>query len=93
MRKLYRLIRKTLKIKTSIKVYLESGSLKKEIPKSDEKMGTVGISNNCQLYVIVEQCADVFKVILNFGPPVGIRSIEIAEVIGLAVVFKDYYCH
>jgi len=80
VRKLYRQVRKVLKVKSSIKIVLETGFLTKDIPKSDEKISTVGITNNCQLYVIVEQGPDMFKVILKCSAPIGTKILYIAEV-------------
>ena len=80
MRKLYRQVRKTLRATSSIKIILETASLKKDIPKSDEKISAVGITNNCLLYIIVEQVPDMFKVTLNFSARFANRNIFIAEV-------------
>ena len=83
MRKMYRLVRRTLNATSSIKIILETNSGKKDIPKSDNRISTVGITNNCLLYVIIEQVPDMFKVTLNFSTRIGTRSIDIAEVSSL----------
>ena len=80
MRKMYRQVRRIVKANSSIKIILHTGSLQKEIPKSDERISTVGITNNSQLYIIVEKVPDMYKVILNFSAPIGTKTIYIAEV-------------
>ena len=81
MRKLYRQVRKTLKLTSAIKLVMEIGSTKTEIPKSDEKMNAAGLSNRCELFVIVLQEPDIFKVFLNMPSPIGSKTVNIAEVI------------
>ena len=43
-------------------------------------MSTAGISNRCELFVIVLQEPDIFKVLLNLPSPIGSKTIHIAEV-------------
>lgn len=77
---MYRLVRRTLNATSSIRIILETKSGKKDIPKSDDRINAVGVTNNCLLYVIIEQVPDMFKVTLNFSSHIGTRSIDIAEV-------------
>ena len=80
MRKMYRQVRRLLKANSSIRIVLQTPSQQKDIPKSDERINAVGIMNNCQLYVIMEQVPDTYKVTLNFAAPIGTKIIYIAEV-------------
>ena len=77
---MYRQVRRLLKANSSIKIILQTASLQKDIPKSDERISAVGITNNCQLYVIMEQVPEIYKVTLNFSAPIGTKIIYIAEV-------------
>ena len=80
MRKMYRQVRRLLKANSSIKIILQTASQHKSVPKSDERISAAGITNNCQLYIIVEQVPDTYKVTLNFLAPIGTKTIYIAEV-------------
>ena len=84
VRKLYRQVRRVLKVTSAIKLAMGSGASKKGIPKSDEKINTVGISNCCELFVLVLQEPDIFQVLLKMPSPIGNKTINIAEVSSIA---------
>ena len=83
MRKMYRAIKKMLKAITAIKVAMGTGLQKRDIPKSDSRIDTVGISNCCELFVAVLQEPDIFKVTISFpaAGSIGNKVIYIAEVL------------
>jgi len=80
VRKLYRQVRKVLKVTSAIKLAMGSGASKKDIPKNDEKMNTIGIYNHCELFVLVLQEPDIFQVFLSMPSSIGNKTINIAEV-------------
>lgn len=81
MRKMYRQVRRTLKMTSAIKVVLGSGPQQKDIPKSDERIDSVGMSDRCELYVIVLQEPDTFRVTIKFPGSIGSKTINITEVL------------
>ena len=52
MRKMYRHARRALGATSAIKVALGSGQ-GRDIPKSDERIDRIGITNCCELYVVI----------------------------------------
>jgi len=81
VRRLYRQVKKKLQVTSAMKLVMEVGTTRKEILRSDEKMNAAGISNRCELFVIVLQEPDIFKVLLNLPNPIGSKTINIAEVL------------
>ena len=79
VRKMYRQARKALGATSAIKVALGSGQ-RRDIPKSDERIDTVGITNSCELYAVIQQQPDIFKVTVKYPGSIGTKVIDIAEV-------------
>ena len=77
---MYRQIRRTLRATSAIKVALGSGLQSKDIPESDERIYKVGITNCCELYAVIQQQPDIFKVTVNYPGSIGTKVIDIAEV-------------
>ena len=79
VRKMYRQARRVLGATSAIRVALGSGQ-RRDIPKSDERIDTVGITNCCELYVVIQQQPDIFKVTVKYPGSIGTKVIDIAEV-------------
>ena len=79
MRKMYRHARRALGATSAIKVALGSGQ-GRDIPKSDKRIDTVGITNCCELYVVIQQQPDLFRVTVKYPGSIGTKEINIAEV-------------
>lgn len=91
VRKMYRQVRRTLGMTSAIKVVLGSG-LQQDIPKSDERIYSVGMSDRCELYVIVLQEPDTFRVTINFPGSIGSKTINITEVLYVTTCIYKYTC-
>ena len=79
VRKMYRQARGALEAKSAIRVALVSGK-GRNIPKSDERIDRVGITNCCELYVVIQQQPDIFRVFVKSPEYTGTEVIDIAEV-------------
>ena len=77
---MYRQIRRVFEAKSAIKVAVGTGEQKRDIPKSDEGMDNIRISDCCELYVDILKEPDTFKVTVNFPGSIGRKEICIAEV-------------
>ena len=76
VRKMYRQARRVLGATSAIKVALASGQ-RRDIP---ERVDTVGITNFCELYTVIQQQPDIFKVTVKYPGSIGTKVIDIAEV-------------
>ena len=79
VRKMYRQARRALGATSAIKVALGSGQ-GRDIPKSDERIDRGGITNCCELYVVIQQQPDMFRVTVKYPGSIGTKVIDIAEV-------------
>ena len=77
---MYRQIRRVIGAKSAIKVAIGTGWQKRDIPKSDERIDNVSISDRCELFVVILEEPDTFKVTVNFPGSIGRKEICIAEV-------------
>lgn len=88
VRKMYRQARKALGATSAIRVALGSGQ-RRDIPKSDERIDTVGITNCCELYVVIQQQPDIFKVTVKYPGSIGTKVIDIAEDRSTAELYRE----
>ena len=79
---MYRQVRKVLGATSAIKVATGTGLQKKDILKSDERIDRIGISNCCELYVVILEEPDTFKVTISLpaAGSIGNKEIYITEV-------------
>ena len=77
-----------LKLTSAFKIATGTGLQKRDIPKSDNRVDTVGISNCCELFVAVLDEPDTFKVTISFPAvgSIGNKVINITEVISYALM-------
>ena len=75
-------MRKLLDVTSAIKLAMGTGLQKRDILKSDEKIVSIGISNYCDLYVVILTEPDTFRVNITFpgAGSIGNKVIDITEV-------------